>query len=335
MLERVYVEREALGYPVCEEVIGKLKNSRIILIDDYKEVFSRANQNFRLQKENPAIILAVNKGKFIYKGAENCQDFGQKDFYYCSCAKNCTFCCDYCYLQGMYRSGNIVVFVNQEDCFRETERLLEEKGGLYLCLSYDSDLFAMEGLLGYVKRWNDFARIQRGKGFLCEIRTKSAPKDFFQENRPSDNMIFAWTVSPDPIIKATEKRTATLDARLDAAAFAAGKGFQVRLCLDPIIDMGDGMTEQHYRELGEKIKARGLGKLLHSASAGPFRVPAEYIKLFKKNAPQSPISWRGYEVRKGTADYGEERIKELNEMAEKILTDAEIPKEKIYCWEGK
>ena len=30
---------------------------------------------------------------------------------------NCIYDCDYCYLQGMYPSANIVVFVNHEDFF--------------------------------------------------------------------------------------------------------------------------------------------------------------------------------------------------------------------------
>ncbi len=335
MLDRVYIERDALRYSSCNGILEKLGKAEKIIIGDYKEVFSRANQNFRVQKGNPSLILAVNKGRFIYEGAENCQNFGEENFYYCSCGKNCTFCCDYCYLQGMYRSGNIVVFVNQEDCFTEAERLLEEKRSLYLCLSYDSDIFAMEGLLGYVKRWNDFAAENLSKGFLCEIRTKSAPVDFFKENKPNNGIIYAWTVAPQAVIDTLEKRTASLEARLNAALTAAKNGFQVRLCLDPIMDMGDGLTEKHYREFGETLKRTGLGPLLHSVSTGPFRVPAEYIKLFKKNAPRSPISWREYEIRNKTADYGEEKNRELNKMAERILLEAGISKEKIYCWEGK
>lgn len=52
---------------------------------------------------------------------------------------NCIFDCEYCYLKGMYPSGNLVVFVNLEDIFAELEALLAQKS-IYLCVSYDADL---------------------------------------------------------------------------------------------------------------------------------------------------------------------------------------------------
>ncbi len=62
---------------------------------------------------------------------------------------NCIFDCAYCYLKGMYPSANIVVFVNlEEDIFAEVERVLENHP-LYLCVSYDTDLLALEPLIGF------------------------------------------------------------------------------------------------------------------------------------------------------------------------------------------
>ncbi len=335
MINYIYAERDALDYPVTKRILEQFKAAELYVVESYKDIFCRPNQNYRLQKDNPALILAVNHTGFIYKGAENCQDFGNDDFFYCSCSKNCIFSCDYCYLQGMYRSGHIVVFVNIDDCLKETELLLEKRKKLYMCLSYDCDIFALEGALGYVRLWNDFAAENAENGFLAEVRTKGASTDFFKNNQPNRGMVFAWTLSPQSVISRLEKRTAPVQKRLEAAVFAARKGFRVRLCFDPLIDTGDGSFIKDYEELAGLIEKSGIGELVDSASVGPFRVPAEYIKLFRHNAPQSPISWCSYTVENGTASYEPERLKEMNRAVSELLTSSGIPIEKIYGWEGK
>ena len=47
----------------------------------------------------------------------------------------------------MYPSGNLVIFINIEDIFAELETLLA-KHPVYLCVSYDTDLLALENIAG-------------------------------------------------------------------------------------------------------------------------------------------------------------------------------------------
>ncbi len=73
----------------------------------------------------------------------------------------------------MYPSANIVVFVNLEDIFAEVAQKLENHS-LYLCVSYDTYLLAMEPITGYVnniirKCWNRYltASIWKNRGRQC------------------------------------------------------------------------------------------------------------------------------------------------------------------------
>ena len=84
---------------------------------------------------------------------------------------NCVYDCEYCYLKGMYPSGNLVVFVNLEDFFDKTQELLKEHP-VYLCVSYDTDLLAFESVLGYAGEWASF--LKQNPNLQIEIRTKSA-----------------------------------------------------------------------------------------------------------------------------------------------------------------
>ena len=47
----IYVEKEAFGYSLTKKILEKFPNSKIIELDIYKEIFSKGNQNFIMQKK--------------------------------------------------------------------------------------------------------------------------------------------------------------------------------------------------------------------------------------------------------------------------------------------
>ena len=63
----IYVEDQAFNYPDTKLILDKFKNSEIIKINNYKEVFNRSGQNWRLQKKSQKLILAVKKDGFLYE----------------------------------------------------------------------------------------------------------------------------------------------------------------------------------------------------------------------------------------------------------------------------
>ncbi len=106
---------------------------------------------------------------------------------------NCIYDCEYCYLKGMYPSANVVLFVNLEDIFAEVERLLEQHS-VYLCVSYDTDLLAVEPVIGYTAEWMRFTT--EHENLTIEVRTKSANVHYFKQQAVTERVIFAFTMSP-------------------------------------------------------------------------------------------------------------------------------------------
>ena len=193
----IYVEEDAFTFGITENILKKFPGSNVMVIKHYKDIFCRKHQDFRAQKCSQALILAVNREKSVYKGARVCQDFGNEHFYYCSNVKNCIFDCEYCYLQGMYSSGNIVIFVDMDKIFKETGELLR-KHPVYLCISYDTDLLALEGITGFLEKWAQFASSYNN--LTIEVRTKSG--NIINSKSQINNLIFAWTMSPEHILDA-------------------------------------------------------------------------------------------------------------------------------------
>ena len=105
-------------YDKLDEYIQWLNKNGILSSNDnydglYNVAFLGPNDMELAQK----LILAVNRSGFIRMGSKNCQNFGAESFYYCSPVRNCISGCEYCYLQGMLSSENLLAFVNTGDCF--------------------------------------------------------------------------------------------------------------------------------------------------------------------------------------------------------------------------
>lgn len=320
----IYVEEKVMDHELTKSILSRYSKSVVIPIAHYKDVFNRPRQSFLLQKTAPSLILARNTGSSVFKGAPVCQDFGYDHFYYTSCARNCIYDCEYCFLRGMYGSGNVVIFVNLEDTFAEVEALLQEHP-VYLCVSYDTDLMAMDNLTGYVSRWAEFTK--KHKDLTIEIRTKSFRKDLFNLIPPCDRVIFAYTISPQEIIGKYEKKTASLSDRLSAAAFAMEKGFPVRLCFDPLIYVRN--WKEIYTEMVTVVRRHIDGKKLKDVSVGSFRISSEYIKKIRKDFPGSSICQFPYENKGGYMQYPEGLRNEM-ETTMVTLLQTLISKKKVY-----
>ena len=157
----VYIEQKALKYPLTKIILNKLKNSNIIECTHYKDIFNSYSNDFRVQKNySNKIILAVKDDNFLYKGSALIQNQGFENFYYTPIILNCLYDCHYCFLQGMYPSAFIVIFVNIEDFYKAVIDKLNELNNekLFLSISYDSDLLALENITYLVADWLNFAK---------------------------------------------------------------------------------------------------------------------------------------------------------------------------------
>lgn len=326
----VYAEKD-----VWNEQWNNRLSSSPIFIDHYKDVFNRSHQNFAAQKKAPSLILAKKTGTLIYKGAPVCQSFGNEHFYYTSCMMNCVYHCDYCYLQGMYPSGHVVAFVNLEDYFSELETLLKEHP-VYLCVSYDTDLLALEQSFSFVSRWLSFA--VNHPDLTLEIRTKSGNPAIFDtlaklydgNESLKEQVIFAWTVSPEGLCKTTEHGAASLPLRLKALITAKAAGFSVRLCFDPMIFHGG--WKESYSTLVDKVFSMISADLLYDVSIGVFRISTDYMKNMRKKRPDSAIVQYPYITDNGVSHYGT-LSEEMVHYLQKLLLHY-LPADKIFVWNG-
>lgn len=320
----IYIEKEALNYTETDFIISHFKSSKVIEISSYKEIFSRPRQDFSLQKSSMNLILAVKHENYIYKGADVCQDFGNEYFYYTSSVMNCIYDCEYCYLQGMYPSSNIVIFVNLDDVFKECMEILSNHK-MYLCISYDTDLLALENITGFVHRWIDFAK--KNNNLKIELRTKSASFSLISDADIPQNFILAWTLSPDEISNKFENRTPSLEKRLADIKYAVSKNLNVRLCFDPILYVPNWKTL--YNDLVKNTFESIPCEDISDVSIGVFRISKEYMKNMVKVKNASRVLAYPFCIKDGVCTYSQKDETQMKNFVYNCVLNY-IKEDRIY-----
>lgn len=330
----IYIEEALLGGEEAEAILWKFPKAKCIPIRHYKDLFNRRKQNRALQEKSRKLILAKKEGQRIYPGAPVCQSFSESAFYYASLLMNCPFHCEYCYLQGMYPSANLVLFLNLEDYFSDCQRLIKEKGSLYLCISYDTDLLALEELYPFVERFARF--LEEEPDLRIEVRTKAGGESLFRRllkmhlsEDAKKRLIFAFTLSPEKIVSEAEHGTAGLKGRLKAIKMAMEEGFTLRLCFDPMLYHAD--WESLYTELLETVFREIPMEKLYDVSVGSFRISESYLKAMTKACGASPYTSFPYENTDGYYHYSKELLLKMEGFLEQRLLE-KLPKEKIFRW---
>lgn len=321
----VYVEDRAAGLSQTRRILAKLPQAHVIPIRHYKDVFNRSRQDITAQSRSLALILADEPDPRVYPGAPVCQNFGNDAFYYTSTVMNCVYDCEYCYLKGMYPSANLVIFTDQSRTFAEVDRLLA-RGPVYLCISYDTDLAAIEPLTGFLREWYAFA--QDRSGLTIEIRTKCANQALLSTLPVLPDVIWAFTLSPEKVAQRFEKKAPELERRLAAARYAASRNIPLRLCFDPMLRFPG--WEEEYRKLAQMVRAELDPEQVRDISIGTFRISTQYLGQMRARQPESPLAQYPYTVCGGVASYGAKSAEMTAYMAG--LLDGWMSRDRMFFW---
>ncbi len=287
----IYVEDEIREHPRVSEIIAKHPNSSVVPCDRYGEVFNVRNQNFRLQKLHPSLILAKKYGNLVLPTPPDYSIGTGKNMYF-SHMLNCLYDCRYCFLQGMYRSANYVHFINGEDFKTAIRNEIDsaDSTDFPICFfsGYDCDSLAMESLTGFAADFIPFFQsLDQSKAWL-ELRTKSVNIKPLLACEPTPNIITAFSLTPDSISKKVEHGTAPVAKRINSIRTLTEQGWNVGLRLDPLIKCPE--FEPEYLELIEQIfDAVADPALVHSATVGPLRFPTAMYNRITDLYPEDPM----------------------------------------------
>jgi len=315
----VYIEEEIINSLNVINILNKISYNNIITCEKYSEIFNPKNQNFRIQKKNPDIILAKKKNKIIHKTPLEFT-IGFEENYYFSHMLNCIYDCKYCFLQGMFNSANYLVFVNYQDFFFEINEIIKTNIDKKICFfsGYDCDSLALDNITNFASTFINFFS-KYDKAFL-ELRTKSVNINKLMKIKPSNNIIIAYSMNPQSIIKEFEQKTPNFQSRLDSLKRIQNSGWNIGLRFDPIFISEKNIKD--YYDFVEKIFSTLKGSLVHSVTIGKFRMSQTFLKKINKIRPEDTLFF--YNSIKNTTKE-EEMISLFYTQVQKF-----IDKEKIF-----
>ncbi len=283
LIDTIYFEKDVKVHHRTRAILNRFHMARHIEIERYGEVFNKRSQNFRLQKGNPALILAHKHSGLVHVAPTGYGIGGDKSFYFAHMS-NCLYDCRYCFLQGMFASANYVLYVNFEDFDVAIMKLIEKysQDNLTFFSGYDCDSLALESITGFAT--HILPLFKKNPSAVLEFRTKSIQITPFTDMPAMKNCIIAFSMIPDAMSKILEPKVPSIKKRINAMVKLAEQGWKIGLRFDPLIH--GRHWKEHYRGLFEDVFENIPKSAIHSVSYGPLRFPHAMFHRVKKLYPE-------------------------------------------------
>jgi len=330
MVDTIYIENEVLDLERTEKILKRYPKATKIEIDKYSEVFNPHAQNFRTQKLNPALILANKKNKKILSTPTQYETGGGANYYF-SHMLNCPYDCRYCFLQGMYRSANYLLFVNYEEFAEEIRQVAQQHKSdekpAWFFSGYDCDSLAYDP----VSQFTDYflPLFEELPNAILELRTKSTQIRSLLARTAMPNVVVAYSLSPDEVANAIEIGAPSFAKRLEALAKLQAKGWRIGLRFDPII--WNRNYKSQYKKMIDETFSQLNAEKIDSVTLGGFRLPKGYYKKIRQLYPEHGLFSAGLSEAKGMVTYKESIEGELLQTIGSYV-ETHIDKDKMYCY---
>ena len=217
----------------------------------------------------------------------------------------CGFDCSYCSIQSFYHD-NKVKFVEN---LREKLDCLEfDKNKLYhIGTGQSSDSLMWGNKNGLLDDLVDFA--YKHPNVILEMKSKSSNISWFKNNPIPKNMVFTWSLNPQVVIEAEEKKTASLDKRIEAARYMSDKKSPVGFHFHPII-MYDNWKND-YADIVNKLTKNFKPSEIMMISMGTLTFIKPVIKKIRSRAFKTKILQMPMEEIAGKLSYPYNLKKEM------------------------
>ncbi len=316
MVSRVYVEAEVRQHPRTQRLLERLHRLPVIEIEHYGEVFNPRAQNFRLQKKNPAIIIArKNKGHAL--AAPEGYGLGGDHNYYFSHMLNCIYDCRYCFLQGMYQSAHQVLFINYEDFGEQIRQIAANHAGeaVWFYSGYDCDSLANEPMT----RFTDYflPLIASIDNAWMELRTKSTQVRTMLKQQAVERVVTAFSFSDAFSHARLEHGVPSIARRLEAMRRLIDAGWKVGLRFDPVVYHRDYQAE--FTALLDQVFSVIDAGSIHSVSLGSFRLTRDHFRSASRLYPEEPLFAQNMTLENGIVSYPPQREREMIDFCETQL----------------
>lgn len=193
--------------------------------------------------------------------------------------------CSYCILQAYFHPPLLQYFVNHDELLEELDRLFFNNNISRIGTGEFTDSMIWEN-------WTDLSdllvpKFSKQSRAVLELKTKTVNIKTLKPLHHNYKTIVSWSLNTPRIIKNEERHTASLSARLRAAAKCESWGYPIGFHLDPLV-IYDG-CENEYASVVEQIFSHISSENIVWISLGTFRFVPSLKPIIQKRFPHSKI----------------------------------------------
>ena len=262
----LYIDQDVLDLPATRVICDRLKMPGQV-VDSADPVYEKLSRTAAPVDQGKKILfLTRNKGAFL-------RPCPGTDYYTCCnytilhFGTFCTMDCSYCILQSYFHPPVLQFFVNHNDMDASLDEFFQQKKRARIGTGEFTDSLIWEDIYPFTSHL--IKKFAAQNHAILEVKSKTVAIDHLLTLPHNQKTIMAWSLNTSDIVRTEERRTASLDARLAAAAKCRDHGYPLAFHFDPLIIYPG--AEAAYRLIIEKLFATIRPENIVWISLGTFR----------------------------------------------------------------
>lgn len=287
MISALYIAEAIRDHPMVARLRKRLGPVRATVVHDASRIHETlARQHDPVAQGKRVLFLTQNRGPFLRK----CP--GTKSYICCGyhilhIGTYCTMDCAYCILQAYFHPPVLQYFVNHEALFKELDDLLLLKNPPFHRVGTGE---FTDSLI-----WEPWTQLSRDliprfasqDRVVLELKTKTCAIENLKGLVHNKKTIVAWSLNPPAVVRTEERHTASVKARLRAAARCEAWGYPLAFHFDPLI-LYEGWEKDYERLVGRLFKTVSARNVVW-ISLGSFRFMPSLKPIIQKRFPGSKM----------------------------------------------
>ena len=283
-IQQIYINRSIAHLPLVREIVGRF-NVTTSVIDDPDSIY-----DFIRSQDDPVaagkniLFLTENKGSFI-RECPGTRNYTCCDYMILHIGTFCTMDCAYCILQSYFHPPVLQYFVNQEKMYAELDLFLSTGQHRRIGTGEYTDSMIWELWTGLSKQLIPIFASQSHA--VLELKTKTNNIENLRNIRHNRRTIISWSVNTPRIIQRNERGTASLGARIQAAAQCQEWGYPLAFHFDPLVEYNG--CHEDYRLVINQIFDHIQPDNIAWISLGALRFMPDLKPIIQTRFPDSKI----------------------------------------------
>ncbi len=283
-IKEILILEKLANSPWVEKVVSRFQVPTHTVADQ-QAVYERIQRETDpIAAAKKILFLTENNGAFFRK-CPGTKEYICCDYKILHIGTFCTMDCSYCILQSYFHPPILQLFLNIDDMLAELDAVLGQENTYRIGTGEYTDSLIWDEYLDLSRILVD--RFARQHHSILELKTKTINVDGLQGLRHNRKTILAWSVNTPAIIKSQERSTASLSARLQAAATCCRWGYPVAFHFDPLV-IYEG-CEKEYDQVIRHIFAAVSPRDVVWISLGSFRFMPSLKPIIQNRFSRSKI----------------------------------------------